>query len=144
MCFGPPIERVGTPFGPPIEIDTTNGSILPKFEGLKAVAHAEPEEIPFPNNATKVLVDFSPNLPKDYFYHYNWMILFRAIHSENEEYSNFFQHITDDPYLDVSDLKAGQYKFDVTITLRDHPEISHTNLNATGGFIVSSGMRLHE
>ena len=114
--------------------------MLPQFEGLNAVAHADAEEIPFPNNATKVSVEFSPNLPKDYFYHYKWIILFRAIKSEEEEYTNFFQHITDDPYLDVSDLKAGQYKFDVTITLRDHPEISHTNLKATGGFIVSSGI----
>ena len=143
--FGSLTDRVRTPFGDStIEMVTTNGSILPKLDGLKTLANAEPEKVIFPNNTTRVSVNVSPDLPEEYVYYYKWDISLRAIDAESTDQSkSFLQDMTDEPYLDVPNLKAGQYQFEVTINFTEHPEISHENLQADGKFIVSQGIKLN-
>ena len=143
--FGSLTDRVRTPFGDStIEIVTTNGSILPKLDGLKTLAHAEPEKVIFPGNTTRVSVNVSPDLPKEYAYYYKWEVSLRAIDAEStDESKSFLQDMTDEPYLNVPNLKAGQYQFEVTINFTEHPEISHENLQACGTFIVPQGIKLN-
>ena len=132
-----------TPFGDStIETVTTNGSILPKLEVLKTLVQADPEKVIFPDNTTRVSVKVSPDLPKEYVYYYTWDVSLRTIGAEStNESKSFLQDMTDEPYLDVPNLNAGQYQFEVTINFRDHPEISHENLQAAGKFIVSQGIK---
>ena len=143
--FGSLTDRVRTPFGDStIEMVTTNGSILPKLDGLETLAHAEPEKVIFPENTTRVSVNVIPDLPKEYVYYYKWDISSRAIDADStDESKSFLQDMTDEPYLDVPNLKAGQYQFEVTINFTEHPEISHENLQADGKFIVSQGIKLN-
>ena len=143
--FGSLTERVRTPFGDSTtESVTTNGSILPKLEVLKTLIQADPENVTFPDNTTRVSVNVSPDLPKEYVYYYKWDISLRAIDAEStDESKSFLQDMTDEPYLNVPNLKAGQYQFEVTINFTEHPEISHENLQADGKFIVPQGIKFN-
>ena len=144
--FGSLTERVRTPFGDSTtESVTTNGSILPKLHVLKTLVQAYPEKVIFPNNTTRVSVKVSPDLPTEYVYYYKWDISLRTTSAEStDESKSFLQDMTDEPYLNVPNLNAGQYRFEVTINFRDHPEISHKNLQAEGKFVVPQGIKLNK
>ena len=126
------------------ESDTTIKipEILPlqqMLDKLKINVVTDPENITLPNNATTVSVDVNPALPNGYVYIYNWNISFRIINSgslEEEKYTRFSEDKTEHPYITIPNLKAGEYKVDISIHVKEHPEIPPENLKAVGGFTV--------
>ena len=69
-------------------------------------------------------MDVNPALPNEYVYIYNWNISFRNINSgstEEEIYTRYSEHKTEDPYTAIPNLKAGEYKVDISIIVKEHP-----------------------
>ena len=113
--------------------------ILQILDKLKINVLTDPDNITLPNNTTTVSVDVDPALPNEYVYIYNWNISFRIINSgsmEEEKYSRFLEDKTEDPCITIPNLKAGEYKIDISINVKEHPEIPPENLKAVGWFTV--------
>ena len=126
------------------ELDTTIKiaqifPILQILDKLKINVLKDPENIILPNNTTRLSVDVNPALPNEYVYIYNWNISFRNINSgstEEEIYTSYSEDKTEDPYITIPNLKAGEYKVDISVIVKEHPEIPPENLKAVGGFTV--------
>ena len=144
------VESVNYPYhtSPPdilqTELDTPKKMvqifpILQILDILKINVLKDPENIILPNNTTRLSVDVNPALPNEYVYIYNWNISFRNINSgstEEEIYTSYSEDKTEDPYITIPNLKAGEYKVDISIIVKEHPEIPPENLKAVGGFTV--------
>ena len=125
-----------------LDMTTKLAEIFPMLQildKLKINVLTDPDNITLPNNTTTVSVDVDPALPNEYVYIYNWNISFRIINSgsmEEEKYSRFLEDKTEDPCITIANLKAGEYKIDISINVKEHPEIPPENLKAVGWFTV--------
>ena len=55
---------------------------------------------------------------------------------EEEKYTRFSEDKTEHSYITIPNLKAGEYKVDIRVHVKEHPEIPPENLKAVGWFTV--------